>query len=431
MSEKLDELDDKIDFDRIVKRGDDIRKRILETTEVDTSKIARNAFGYRIDNDNIGLNEISNVDMGYACTSIGLDGSHLSKRNPYLLELEHNVRLMEESKNSMVILNGELFTFIPRSRSGELLSYNDQIAYFYSLFKNLAKQNKIMAIVRGKEEHRILKNQRIDVLDVLQEALGLKGKVCNDAFINVTLTDDLVGDADVGIRTINWNNTATTAAYLGRKMEDRAVRKGGADIYLGRSTMNFFKVVDTGESKDGTSQKHPIYLISPGPYTRFKGATMAGAEYNSIKDNELAPNNFWYKVSVVPNPEAQPGQRPYTVKVCPVNYSAHQIVFQGTDEITDNIMNQLGSRSDSYVEYLLSKYPEVIGEHKEKVRRLLRETLLANKPIVDENKRIAEFREYLKTGVIPTHPTSIITDIGAPSTAMSDGLDDDLVMQKG
>ena len=214
MSEKLDELDDKIDFDRIVKHGDDIRKRILDTAEVDPSKIARSSFGYRIDNDNIGLNEISNVDMGYACTSIGLDGSHLSKRNPYLLELEHNVKLMEESKNSMVILNGELFTFIPKSRSGELLSYNDQIAYFYSLLKDLAKQNKIMAIVRGKEEHRILKNQRIDVLDVLQEALGLQGKVCNDAFINITLTDDLVGDADVGIRTINWNNTATTAAPI-------------------------------------------------------------------------------------------------------------------------------------------------------------------------------------------------------------------------
>ena len=166
MSDKLDELDDRIDFDRIVKNGDDIRRRILDTTEVDTSKIARTAFNYRIDNDNIGLNEISNVDMGYACSSIGIDGSHLSKRNPYLLELEHNVRLMEESKNSMVVLNGELFTFIPRSRNGELLSYNDQIAYFYSLFKNLAKQNKIMAIVRGKEEHRILKNQRIDVLEL-------------------------------------------------------------------------------------------------------------------------------------------------------------------------------------------------------------------------------------------------------------------------
>lgn len=429
MSEKLDELDDRIDFDKIVKRGDDIRKRILETTEVEPSKIARTSFNYQIDNDNIGLNEISNVDMGYACTSIGLDGSHLSKRNPYLLELEHNVRLMEESKNSMVVLNGELFTFIPKSRNGELLSYNDQIAYFYSLFKNLAKQNKIMAIVRGKEEHRILKNQRIDVLDVLQEALGLKGKVCNDAFINVTLTDDIVGDAEVGIRTINWNNTATTGAYLGRKMEERAVRKGGADIYLGRSSMNFFKVVDTGESKGGVSQKHPIYLISPGPYTRFKGAQMAGAEYNSIKDNELAPNNFWYKVSVVPNPDAVAGQKPYTVKVSPINYSAHQIVFQGTDEITDNIITQLGTRSDKYIEYVLSKYPEVLSGPRESARTKIRETLLANKPIVEENKRIAEFRQYLKTGILPEQQTSIITEVGAQNDEPTMD-DDDLVMVK-
>ena len=102
MSERLDELDDRIDFDKIVKRGDDIRKRILETTEVDPSKIARTSFNYQIDNDNIGLNEISNVDMGYACSSIGLDGTHLSKRNPYLLELEHNVKLMEEIYNYIV-----------------------------------------------------------------------------------------------------------------------------------------------------------------------------------------------------------------------------------------------------------------------------------------------------------------------------------------
>ncbi len=429
---KTDELDDKIDFGRIIKSGDDIRRRILETAEVDPSKVARNSFDYTIDNDNIGLNEISNVDMGYAGTSIGLDGSHLSKRNPYLQELEHNVRLMEESKNSMLILNGELFTFIPKSRSGELLSYNDQIAYFYSLLKNLAKQNKIMAIVRGKEEHRILKNQRIDVLDVLQDALGLKGKVCNDAFVNVTLTDDIVGPADVGIRTINWNNTATTCAYLGRKMEDRAVRKGGADIYLGRSTMNFFKVVDTGESVDGHSIKKPIYLISPGPYTPFKGALMAGAEYNSIKDNELAPNSFWYKVSVVPNPDARPGQKPYTVKVCPVNYSAHQILLKGTDEITDNIMSQLGGKTDSYMEYMLSRYPQIMQGPKDRSRGLIRETLLGNKPIVEENRRIAEFREYLRTGQLPQKQSSSIIEFvdGSPISTIDDDNDDTMVMSK-
>ena len=132
MSDKLDELDDRIDFDKIVKYGDDIRRRILDTTEVDASKLDRSAFNYRIENDNIGLNEISNVDMGYACSSIGLDGSHLSKRNPYLLELEHNVRLMEESKNSMVVLNGELFTFIPKSKSKQFDHYMITILHFYS-----------------------------------------------------------------------------------------------------------------------------------------------------------------------------------------------------------------------------------------------------------------------------------------------------------
>ena len=404
----IDELENQVvDLDRILKHGDNIRKRILNESEVSPKKIVNNSFSYKINNDDIGLNEISNVDMGYATSSIGLHGDKLSKRNPYLSELEYNVKLMEESKNCIVILNGELFTFIPKTRNHELLSYNDQIAYFYSLFKNLAKQGKILAIVRGKEEHRILKNQHIDVLDVLQTALGLKGKVCNDALINMTLTDDIVGDANVGIRTINWNNTATTCAYLGRKMEDRAIKKGGADIYLARSTMNFFKTVVAGKSRHGESVKQPIYLISPGSYTPFKGAMTAGAEYNSIKDNELAPNNFWYKITVEPNPDHSPNARPYIVRVCPINYSAHQIIFQGTDQITDDIMTLLSSQSDKYIEYIISKYPEIIKGTKVAGRKQIREILLANKKILSTNELIKEFlrtkQGTLHTSTIPSN----------------------------
>ena len=124
-----------IDLDFIKKHGDDVRKRILDDTQVDISKTAPNVYSYRVPGYSIGLNEVSNVDMGYAGTGIDLVGEQLSKRNPYLKELEYNVGLMKDSENALLVLNGGLFSYIPKTQNGKLLSYQEQIAYFYSLFK--------------------------------------------------------------------------------------------------------------------------------------------------------------------------------------------------------------------------------------------------------------------------------------------------------
>jgi hypothetical protein len=340
-----------IDLDFIKKHGDDVRKRILDDTQVDISKTAPNVYSYRVPGYSIGLNEVSNVDMGYAGTGIDLVGEHLSKRNPYLKELEYNVSLMKDSENAILVLNGGLFSYIPKAQNGKLLSYQEQIAYFYSLFKDLADQGKIVAMVRGTEEHRILKNHRVDTLGILQEALGLSQKVCNEALINVEVNDDIVGKANVGIRTINWNNSATTGAYIGRKMEERATKRGGADIYLARTTMNYFKTAVASECNGSQIVRKPIYLISGGAYTPFKGAMTAGAEYNSIKDGELAPNSFWYKVTVEENPTAEGKERPYIVRVNPIQYVAHQINYQGTDKLVAGIEDAISSSVDSIIQY--------------------------------------------------------------------------------
>ena len=156
-----------------------------------------------------------------------------------------------------------------------------------------------------------------------------------------------------------------------------------------------------GDTAYNKSIKQPIYLISPGSYTPFKGAMTAGAEYNSIKDNELVPNNFWYKINVEPNPDHSPNARPYVVRVCPINYSAHQIIFQGTDQITDDMMTLLSNQSDKYIEYIISKYPEIIKGTKEVGRKQIREILLANKDVVATNELITEFVRT-KHGSLPT-----------------------------
>ena len=380
----------KLNADHIKKNGDDIRKMILDKMSIDVSQTTPNVFNYALKRNDIGLNEISNVDMGYACTTIGANGEAFSKRNPYLKELEYNVSLMKDSENALVVLNGGLFTYIPKSRDGEMLSYQEQVAYFYSLFKDLAKDGKIVAMVRGTEEHRILKNHQIDVYGVLQEALGLSGKVCNDALINVALQDDKVENATVGIRTINWNNTATTGAYIGRKMEERATKRGGADIYLARTTMSYFKSAVVGESVNGRKENKPIYMISGGSYTPFKGAMTAGAEYNSIKDGELAPNSFWYRVTVEENDGKMLSTKPYIVRVNPINYVAHQINFQGTDKLTAQIDNMVVSKSDNIIQSVVDKYADSRNEVRAGAKESIREILINNKRVAEINAEIKE-----------------------------------------
>jgi len=385
------EVNERVDVNYIKRHGDDIRKRILDETEVDVTKTAPNVYSYRMPRYSIGLNEISNVDMGYAGSSVDFAGQQLSKRNPYLKELEYNVQLMEDSENAIVILNGGLFSYVPKTQNGKLLSYKDQVAYFYSLFRDLAKQGKIVAMVRGTEEHRILKNHNIDVLGALQEALGLSQKVCNEALINVELNDDMIGKANVGIRTINWNNTATTGAYIGRKMEERATKRGGADIYLARTTLNYFKTAIVGESEGSEIIRKPIYLISGGSYTPFKGAMTAGAEYNSIKDNELPPNSFWYKVTVEEKPIVHDNERPYIVRVNPIQYVAHQINMHGTDKLVAGIENCIESTTNELVQSFVDKFSDTIREPRTEGRQKIREILVHNKEVDRVNKEIMEY----------------------------------------
>ena len=398
------DVDAPINVDDIRRRGEYVREWVLNSQEVTPEKTAPNHFNYRLHTNSIGLNEVSNVDLGYAGTTI--DGVNLSKRQPYLADLEYNVNIMKYCKNAILILNGGLFTFIPKSRNGQLLSYADQISYFYSLFKDLAHDGKIVAMVRGTEEHRILRNHGVDVLKILQDALGINNKVCNEAFVNIALDDDIVENAEVGIKTINWNNSASTINYISRKMDERATKRGGADIYLARTTKNFFKTSIIGQIQEGKVEKKPIYLISSGGYTPFKGAMTAGAEYNSIKDGELCPNNFWYEVTVEKRQDGEPG-KPYFVRVNPIEYIAHQVNEYSTDKTATAIANSVSAHTDDFIEYLLDNYPKAIGEVRELSVEQLRKILANNKSVASNNDEIARFKKMQKSGVFNEYERAI------------------------
>lgn len=412
MKEIMDE--EYFDVSEVKQKGDDIRKRILDDTKIDINKTSPNVFNYIMHKDSLGLNEISNVDMGYAISSTANSNQNYSKRIPYLNELEYNVELMKQSDNSILFLNGGLFTYIPKNRGGELLSYKDQVSYFYSLLKDLATEGKIVAMVRGTEEHRILKNHKVDVLGILQDALGLDKKVCNDALVNIQIEDELLGRRPVGIRTINWNNSATTGSYIGRKMEERATKRSGADIYLARTTMNYFKTSLQGESSIGGADTYtkPIYLISSGGYTPFKGAVTAGAEYNSIKDGELCPPSYWYKVTVEPKKPEFNGDRDYVVRVNPINYNAHQVLYQGTDKVTANIQNLITNATDTFIQKLVSKYPGIMAKLREEGTKDIRKTLIENKSVLKRNEEIDKYLNFLQ-GIETEKKTSAIEDNGS------------------
>ncbi len=412
MKEIMDE--EYFDVSEVKQKGDDIRKRILDDTKIDINKTSPNVFNYIMHKDSLGLNEISNVDMGYAISSTANSNQNYSKRIPYLNELEYNVELMKQSDNSILFLNGGLFTYIPKNRGGELLSYKDQVSYFYSLLKDLATEGKIVAMVRGTEEHRILKNHKVDVLGILQDALGLDKKVCNDALVNIQIEDELLGRRPVGIRTINWNNSATTGSYIGRKMEERATKRSGADIYLARTTMNYFKTSLQGESSIGGADTYtkPIYLISSGGYTPFKGAVTAGAEYNSIKDGELCPPSYWYKVTVEPKKPEFNGDRDYVVRVNPINYNAHQVLYQGTDKVTANIENLITSATDTFIQKVVSKYPGIMAKLREEGIKDIRKTLIENKRVLKRNEEIDKYLNFLQ-GIETDKKASAIEDNGS------------------
>lgn len=412
MKEIMDE--EYFDVSEVKQKGDDIRKRILDDTKIDINKTSPNVFNYIMHKDSLGLNEISNVDMGYAISSTANSNQNYSKRIPYLNELEYNVELMKQSDNSILFLNGGLFTYIPKNRGGELLSYKDQVSYFYSLLKDLATEGKIVAMVRGTEEHRILKNHKVDVLGILQDALGLDKKVCNDALVNIQIEDELLGCRPVGIRTINWNNSATTGSYIGRKMEERATKRSGADIYLARTTMNYFKTSLQGESSIGGADTYtkPIYLISSGGYTPFKGAVTAGAEYNSIKDGELCPPSYWYKVTVEPKKPEFNGDRDYVVRVNPINYNAHQVLYQGTDKVTANIENLITSATDTFIQKVVSKYPGIMAKLREEGTKDIRKTLIENKSVLKRNEEIDKYLNFLQ-GIETDKKASAIEDNGS------------------
>lgn len=412
MKEIMDE--EYFDVSEVKQKGDDIRKRILDDTKIDINKTSPNVFNYIMHKDSLGLNEISNVDMGYAISSTANSNQNYSKRIPYLNELEYNVELMKQSDNSILFLNGGLFTYIPKNRGGELLSYKDQVSYFYSLLKDLATEGKIVAMVRGTEEHRILKNHKVDVLGILQDALGLDKKVCNDALVNIQIEDELLGCRPVGIRTINWNNSATTGSYIGRKMEERATKRSGADIYLARTTMNYFKTSLQGESSIGGADTYtkPIYLISSGGYTPFKGAVTAGAEYNSIKDGELCPPSYWYKVTVEPKKPEFNGDRDYVVRVNPINYNAHQVLYQGTDKVTANIENLITSATDTFIQKVVSKYPGIMAKLREEGTKDIRKTLIENKSVLKRNEEIDKYLNFLQ-GIETDKKASVIEDNGS------------------
>ena len=410
-----DDPTDKIDVDEIKRKADYVRKKILDDAEIEATEISPNVYNYKMETDSAGLNEISSVYMGYADTCMDFNSEYKSKRAPYLMELENHVKLMEESKNAILFVNGDLFSYIPKTKNGKLLSYDEQVAYFYSLLKNLAKQGKIVAMVRGTEEHRILQNHGQDLLGILQEALGLNNKVCNDALVNVNVRDDIVGDANVAIRTINWNNTVATGAYFGRKMMERATQRAGADIYLARSPLVYYHTAIIGESNNPNVAKKPIYLISGGPYTPFKGAMTAGAEYNSVKDGELAPNSFWYKITIDENTHAKQGERPYIIRVNPVQYAYDHINQHGTDVLTAAIQNRIQDTSNNLVQYFLDRVKERTSTPRSAETDTIRDVLLRNKAIAEQNAKYAKYR-LMKNGLISessVEKTQHIKDLGS------------------
>lgn len=155
-----------------------------------------------------------------------------------------------------------------------------------------------------------------------------------------------------------------------------------------------------------------IYLISSGGYTPFKGAVTAGAEYNSIKDGELCPPSYWYKVTVEPKKPEFNGDRDYVVRVNPINYNAHQVLYQGTDKVTANIENLITRATDTFIQKVVSKYPGIMAKLREEGTKDIRKTLIENKSVLKRNEEIDKYLNFLQ-GIETDKKASAIEDNGS------------------
>ncbi len=398
--------DKPVSIEEIAKSADDVRKRLLDVCEVKYTDIAPSSFDYQSSRKDLGLNIISNADIGYAAAQIG---EHIAKRVPYIEELEYNVNLMKNSPNAVVILNGNLFTFVPNSNQTGLLSYKTQIAYFHSLFKELADQGKILAIIRGTEEHKIDSRHKIDPLKYLAMSLGLENKVSNEALINVGFKDDTFGDVNVKLRSINWQNVATTANYIKNTMHQRATQKPGADIYFSRTALNVFSVERQSQIEEGKQIEKPIYLLSAGPYKPFAGAKSAGSEYNSVRDAELAPSLYWTKISAI---KSQYNDYDYDIFARQKNYLAHQELKKSVDETTSKILTEQNNVIEIVGNVFVNRLLELKAENSNENAKKIREVLEENKAT---EKRNSEIRKYVKQkrGIVEIEEEDKIHDAGS------------------
>lgn len=400
------EQNETISLSEIINYGDDVRKRILEAYELEPADMAPGKYEYSTIRDDIGLNIISGVDLGYAASRVG---PHVAKRNPYIKELEYNVKLMEESPNALVILNGDLFSFVPKTKQTSLLSYETQVAYFYSLFKNLAEQGKIIAMVKGTEEQKINGHHKIDTLGYLGTALGIYNKVCNEALVGINLQDKTVGPAKFIIRTGNWQNDARTSKYIEDTLLARAVQKPGADIYVARTILNQFSLANEGSVVDGVKLDKPIYLISGGSYRPYKGSKAPGAEYNSVRDAELLPSTFWFRVSVTPKEKSKEDPRDYSVVVHPKDYLAHHTLGKSTDELASAIEKQAAAMSEALIRITVDKTIEKSNANRDATHELIRNTLENNKKVEFKNDLIREYLQFKRGNeIVSAAPNSII-----------------------
>ncbi|MHA1795240.1 MAG: metallophosphoesterase [Promethearchaeota archaeon] len=101
---------------------------------------------------------------------------HYGARNCDVELFEYILKWCEESENVMVFLMGDLIEASNIHSVGmedQILDVNDQVNYIISKFQKLAREKKIIGVVQGNHEKRILKHANYDITKMIAEILDI------------------------------------------------------------------------------------------------------------------------------------------------------------------------------------------------------------------------------------------------------------------
>ncbi len=207
----------------------------------------------------------------FDCLNIGTDGKNACSIN----ELIKHIDYVKNNKDCYAILGGDLFYYFDRQEKmgNTTFDFEKQLEILAQLFEPIA--DKIIAIIGGKNEQDILKNQGIDATSMLAERLELCDRfnpygLIVTANLNNSYTNNQNLSLDITCSSVNTR--AQLYATIYRRSLQSGKRIGSADINITTGTHRSLKAdskIHDYSSRLGDLIRKPHYEFTSSGYSMW------------------------------------------------------------------------------------------------------------------------------------------------------------------